>query len=343
MKKVSVVILNWNGAALLRTYLPSVCKNTDLELADIMVADNGSDDDSLEILRKEFPEVKIIALPMNLGFAGGYNEALKQVDSEYIVLLNSDVEVTPRWLEPLVAYADTHPQVAAIQPKIRSLRNRSRFEHAGACGGFIDRYGFPFCRGRIFDSVEEDNGQYDEAMEIFWATGACFFTRKADYEQAGGLDPLFFAHMEEIDLCWRYHLAGRKLVCLPQSTVYHLGGATLDMSNPHKTYLNFRNNLLILYKNLPVSERSSLIFKRKLIDAFAALGFALQGNFKNIRAIMLAHRDADRMIRSYYQPKHEPKQEPKRFPILGQFPYSRNSIVAAYYLLRKKRFSALRK
>lgn len=339
MKKVSVVILNWNGAELLRRYLPSVCMHTPSDLAEIVVADNGSDDNSLEVLRDEFPQVAVIAMKANSGFAGGYNIALEQIDSEYVVLLNSDVEVTPRWLEPLVEYADSHPEVAAIQPKILSCRNRGFFEHAGAAGGYIDRFGFPFCRGRLFETVERDEGQYDSVTDVFWATGACMFVRTRDYKDAGGLDREFFAHMEEIDLCWRFHLMGKRVVCVPQSKVFHLGGATLDMDNPRKTYLNFRNNILMLYKNLPAQERDWLIFRRKLIDSLAALGFLAKGKPDNVKAILNAHRDASSMIRSMYVHSHK---EGGGHQILGIFPYSGRSVVTDYYMHGKKRFSDLR-
>ncbi|MEG1617712.1 MAG: glycosyltransferase family 2 protein [Bacteroidales bacterium] len=337
MKKVSVVILNWNGAALLRNYLPSVITNTDPSIADVVVADNGSTDESLEVLRTEFPQVKVIAMPENSGFAEGYNIALKQIETEYAVLLNSDVEVAPYWLEPMLDYAESHREVAAIQPKILSCRDRCRFEHAGAAGGYLDKYGFPFCRGRIFDSVEEDNGQYNAIIDIFWASGACLFTRLSDYNAAGGLDRLFFAHMEEIDLCWRYHLAGKRVVCIPQSTVYHLGGATLDVDNPRKTYLNFRNNLLMLYKNLPLEERRNKIFKRKLIDGIAAVGFILKRKPQNVRAIINAHSDADEMIRTHYS-KLTPTENPE---ILSRFYAGNRSVILAYFVKGKKRFSDL--
>lgn len=337
MKKVSVVILNWNGADLLRTYLPSVCQHTCSSLADLVVADNGSEDNSLEILREEFPAVKVIAMPVNSGFAEGYNIALKHIRTEYVVLLNSDVEVTSNWLEPMVEYADSHPDVAAIQPKIRSHRQFNYFEHAGAAGGYIDKFGFPFCRGRIFDSVEEDKGQYDTVENIFWATGACLFTRTRDYQEAGGLDPLFFAHMEEIDLCWRFHQMGKRIVCVPKSVVYHLGGATLDMENPRKTYLNFRNNLLMLYKNLPLNKRFSTLFKRKVLDGIAAFAFLLKGKPKNFFAIFNAHLDAQKLIQTHYS--KQPQVE--RMDVLSQLPYANRSIVCDYYLKRKRKFSQL--
>ena len=254
-KKVAVVILNWNGAALLRRFLPSVCAHTNDRLADVVVVDNGSDDTSVEILNREFPQVRTLLFPRNYGFAEGYNRALDALDYEYAVLLNSDVEVTPQWIEPLLAFVEAHPDVAACQPKIRALREPEKFEYAGAAGGFIDRYGYPFCRGRLFGTLETDHGQYDDPLDIFWASGAALFVRTAVYRAVGGLDPSFFAHMEEIDLCWRIHLAGHRIAVVPQSVVYHQGGASLDASNPRKTYLNFRNNLLMPRSMPPIRER----------------------------------------------------------------------------------------
>lgn len=337
MKKVSVIILNWNGASLLRKYLPSVCKYTPMELADVIVADNGSEDESLELLAAHFPEVKVIAMPVNNGFAEGYNIAIQQVNTAYIVLLNSDVEVAPNWLEPMYEYAERYPEVAAIQPKILSHRNPTQFEHAGAAGGYIDKHGFPFCRGRLFNRVETDLGQYDSIVDIFWATGACMFTRRDEYLKAGGLDRLFFAHMEEIDLCWRYQLAGKRLVCVPQSVVYHLGGATLDVENPRKTYLNFRNNLLMLYKNQPKEKRDGVVFKRKLIDGIAALMFLLKGKPRAMLAVFNAHQDATEMIKKHYS------QLPTAdIPdLLGRLPHTQRSIVMDYFIKGKKHFSDL--
>lgn len=240
MNKISVVILNWNGCEMLRSFLPSVLRYSEAEGVEVCVADNGSTDQSVEMLRREFPSVRRILLDGNHGFADGYNLALRQVEAEYVVLLNSDVEVTGQWLQPMAAYLDAHPEVAACQPKIRSWRQKEWFEYAGAAGGFIDRYGYPFCRGRVMGVVEADRGQYDTVLPIFWATGAAMFIRLADYREAGGLDGRFFAHMEEIDLCWRLRTRGRGIVCIPQSVVYHVGGATLKKENPHKTFLNFR-------------------------------------------------------------------------------------------------------
>ena len=246
MMKVSVVILNWNGCDMLRTFLPSVVRYSEGEGVEVCVADNGSTDTSVSLLQQEFPSVRTIVLDQNYGFADGYNWALQQVDAEYVVLLNSDVEVTEHWLEPMIAYLDAHPEVAACQPKIRSQRQKEYFEYAGAAGGFIDKYGYPFCRGRIMGVVEKDEGQYDTVIPVFWATGAALFIRHTDYVNVGGLDGRFFAHMEEIDLCWRLRSRNREIVCVPQSIVYHVGGATLKKENPRKTFLNFRNNLVML-------------------------------------------------------------------------------------------------
>ncbi len=337
-KRVGVVILNWNGRALLEQFLPAVCAHTPADIADVLVADNGSTDDSLAFLQAHYPTVGVIAMPTNTGFAQGYNIALEGLNYEYVVLLNSDVMVCERWLEPLVAYADAHPEVAAIQPKIKSLRQDGFFEHAGAAGGFIDSLGYPFCRGRIFATVEPDKGQYDSVMPIFWASGACFFTRLSDYKTAGGLDEHFFAHMEEIDLCWRYHRMGKEVVCVPQSEVKHLGGATLDVENPRKTYLNFRNNLLMLYKNLPAKGRGRLLFARQLLDGVAALQFLLTGKWQNVGAIYRAHRDMRRMAMHIYHKQADalPRQKEYKKQVC-----SVKSIVWLYYLRGKRHFDTL--
>lgn len=267
--RTAIVILNWNGQKMLAQYLPTVIEYSRDE-ADIIVADNASTDGSMEWLKKEFPKVRQIILDENYGFADGYNRALKQVDAEYYVLLNSDVEVTHHWLTPLIEEMDAHKEIAACQPKLLSLHDRDAFEYAGAAGGYIDKYGYPFCRGRVFDTVEDDNGQYDNAQEILWATGACLVVRSEDYWKAGGLDGRFFAHNEEIDLCWRLHIMGRRIWCFPESEVYHLGGGTLPKSNPMKTFLNFRNNLTMLYKNLPDSDLKHVMRVRWLLDYLAA-------------------------------------------------------------------------
>ena len=286
--KVAVVILNYNGEEHLRRFLPSVVSNSGG--ADIVVADNGSTDGSLELLEREFTTVRRVVLDKNYGFAEGYNRALQQVEAEYVVLLNSDVEVTPHWLELLVEYMDAHPEVAACQPKIRSERNKEYFEYAGASGGYLDVYGYPFCRGRIFDVVEKDHGQYDSVASVFWATGAALFIRLKDYREAGGLDGRFFAHMEEIDLCWRLGSRGRGLVCVPQSVVFHVGAATLKKESPRKTFLNFRNNLLMLYKNLPEKELNRVLWMRGLLDIVAMVVFFLKGEKENAKAVIQARK-----------------------------------------------------
>lgn len=295
MTKVAVVILNWNGAEMLRRFLPSVISGSQAEGVEIYVADNASTDDSCCVIEEEFSSVRLIRLDRNYGFADGYNKALSQIEACYVVLLNSDVEVTPDWLSPLVNYLDAHPDVAACQPKILSFREKKKFEYAGASGGFLDKYGYPFCRGRIFDEVEEDRGQYDSVSPVFWATGAALFIRLSVYREVGGLDGRFFAHMEEIDLCWRLRSRGYQIFCIPSSTVYHVGGATLKKENPRKTYLNFRNNLLMLYKNLPVSELDSVMRVRMCLDYMAMIFFLLKRDWKNAKAVMQARKDFMKM------------------------------------------------
>ena len=297
MEKASVIILNWNGAEMLRTYLPSVVKSIQHSVFSLYVADNGSTDNSLEVLAKEFPSVKTIVLDKNYGFAEGYNRAIGQVDSEYVVLLNSDVETPEGWLEPLIGYLDTHPEVAAVQPKIHSWRNKSLFEHAGAAGGYINALGYPYCRGRVLWKVEEDKGQYDTVAEVDWTSGACMCVRTQVYKDLGGLDASFFAHMEEIDLCWRMRNKGWKLACVPQSTVYHLGGGSLHYDNPRKNYLNHRNNLLMIYKNK--QHPWGVLFIRFFLDYAAALLYLLQGRPKSCKAVYEARRDYRKMRKAY--------------------------------------------
>ncbi|MBR8705935.1 glycosyltransferase family 2 protein [Bacteroides pyogenes] len=336
--KVSVVILNWNGRDMLRTFLPSVLRHSEAENVEVCVADNGSTDDSVDMLRNEFPAVRLILLDRNYGFADGYNRALQQVEAEYAVLLNSDVEVTERWLEPLTDYLDTHPEVAACQPKIRSYRRKELFEYAGAAGGFIDRYGYPFCRGRLMSAVEKDEGQYDTVSSVFWATGAALFIRLEDYRRAGGLDGRFFAHMEEIDLCWRLRSRGRGIVCIPQSTVYHVGAATLKKENPRKAFLNFRNNLLMLYKNLPRQELSRVMAVRAVLDYVAAFAFLLKGQGSNAREVIRARREYKR-LRPSFAPSRE---ENVRKASLQEIPERiKNSILWQFYAKGRKRFSQL--
>lgn len=338
MKKISVVILNWNGCEMLRSFLPSVLRYSDREDVEVCVADNGSTDASVAMLQTEFPAVRIILLGDNHGFAEGYNLALREVDAEYVVLLNSDVEATEHWLEPLAAYMDAHPEVAACQPKIRSWRQKQMFEYAGAAGGYIDRYGYPFCRGRVMGMVEEDNGQYDTIRSVFWATGAALFIRLADYTDAGGLDSRFFAHMEEIDLCWRLRSRGRMIVCIPQSTVYHVGGATLKKENPHKTFLNFRNNLVMLYKNLPAEELNKVMRVRAILDYLAAFQYLLQAQLSNAKAVLRAHKEY-RQIRPCFS---EAREENLKKTSVNTIPERiKNSILWQFYARGKKYFSQL--
>lgn len=295
--RVAVIILNWNGAKFLREFLPSVVRFTPTDIADVIVADNGSTDDSLEMLRRDFPGVRRIEFSENHGFAEGYNLAIRQIQGEYkyTVLLNSDVKVDDDWLTPLHFFMESHPEVGAVQPKLLSLTEPSRFEYAGAAGGFLDRNGYPYCRGRLFDTTELDRGQYDTPMEVDWATGAALMVENALYIKVGGLDREFFAHMEEIDLCWRMRLVGRQVWAVPTAHVYHLGGGSLPAENPRKTYLNFRNNLLMLHKNLPRSVRSRRLIWRRMLDTLAWMRFVVSADFKNASAVVRAHRDFAKM------------------------------------------------
>jgi GT2 family glycosyltransferase len=268
--------------------LPSVIKHT-LTPYEIIVADNGSTDNSLEVLQNEFPEIKVLKSTINEGFSKGYNTALSQIEAEYYVLLNSDVEVTENWISPIIQLMESDKQIGACQPKILAYQDKNSFEYAGAAGGFIDKYGFPFCRGRIFDQLETDQNQYNNNIEIFWATGACMFVRSEAYHQLGGLDNDFFAHMEEIDLCWRMKNANYKIMYCAESTVYHLGGGTLHKSNPRKTFLNFRNGLALLYKNLPLNKLYATLFIRMLLDGIAAIKFLISGQHKDFGAVFMAH------------------------------------------------------
>ena len=293
--KVAVVILNWNGEQMLRQFLPSVVRHSilpeTLGEAVVYVADNGSTDGSLALLDAEFPMVRTIIFEENYGFADGYNRAFEQIDAEYAVLLNSDVEVTEGWLVPLVEYMDEHLQVGACQPKLMAYHQKDEFEYAGAMGGFLDRYGYPYCRGRIFDTLEKDHGQYDADVPLLWATGACLMVRLATYKEVGGLDGRFFAHMEEIDLCWRLRCRGHEVRSVASSVVYHVGGATLNAGHPRKTFLNFRNNLLMLYKNLPDSDLHGVLFVRALLDYVAAAMFLLKGEWDNVKAVFRARKE----------------------------------------------------
>ena len=286
--KTAVIILNWNGKDWLEKLLPTVVQyGSDVE---IIVADNGSTDDSISFLSENFPAIRIVNNKENLGFAGGYNKALNQIHAEYYVLLNSDVEVSGNWIAPIIDLMDSDKNIAACQPKLLDYNNRDKFEYSGASGGFIDRFGYPFCRGRIFDCLEEDCGQYNDAIEVFWATGACIFLKTEAFWEVGGFDEEFFAHQEEIDLCWRLKNKGYKIMVEPSSVIYHVGGGTLDAGSPFKTHLNFRNNLKMLFKNLPLPSLFVVIPIRLLLDAVAAITFLKQKNgFSHFFAIVKAH------------------------------------------------------
>ena len=298
--KVAVVILNWNGRqkGLIEKYLPSVVKYS--KEAEVFVADNGSEDDSVEYLKQMFPEVSLIELDKNYGFTGGYNRALNQIEADYFILLNDDVEVTPNWISPVIDKMEKDESIAVCQPKLLSYKDKDCFEYAGAAGGYIDYLGYPFCAGRIFQSLEKDKGQYDKEREIFWATGAAMFVRSKVFKELGGLDEDFFAHMEEIDFCWRAKNAGYKVMYYPQSKVYHFGAATLQTNNPRKTFLNFRNNLLLLYKNLPEQKMTSVFLKRRFLDYLAAFVFLLQGNKEDAKAVFNARKDFKKIKKHFY-------------------------------------------
>ena len=338
MDKLAIVILNWNGSKMLSQYLPSVLQYS-REEATIYVADNASSDDSLEMLRSYFPEVRLILLDKNWGFAEGYNKSLVQIDAEYYLLLNSDIEVTHHWLSPMLEFMDSHPEVAACQPKLLSVFDKDSFEYAGACGGFLDRYGYPFCRGRIFDTVEKDNGQYDQPAEILWATGAALLTRARIFKKVGGLDARFFAHNEEIDLCWRMRIMGYKIYCIPDSKVYHVGGGTLPKGNPMKTYLNFRNNLTMLYKCLSDSELRHVMRWRWFLDYLAAWQtLILNRNLGDFKAIYRARRDFNHWKKDFDADRHAIQQGRVVTSIPEQRPFS---LLWQYYAKGRKHFSDL--
>ena len=288
MKKAAVVILNWNGRDFLARFLPFVVTHS-TEDADIVVIDNGSTDDSVVFLTQNFPSVFIVRNEENLGFAGGYNEGLKQIRNDYYILLNSDVEVTEGWLKPILSHMDCQPTVVACQPLLRAFHDRESFEYAGGAGGYIDRLGYPFCRGRLFQHLEKDEGQYNDLREIFWATGACMFIRRSAFEEAGGFDAGFFAHMEEIDLCWRLKNMGYKVIVVPGSVVYHVGGGTLPRKSSRKTYLNMRNNGLMLIKNLPLHRLPWVLTIRFVLDIAAAFKFLVDGGWGDFWAVFRAH------------------------------------------------------
>ena len=337
MDKVAIVILNWNGVKMLTRFLPNVLDYSRGD-AVVYVADNASTDNSLEVLKTHFPEVRLVVLDKNWGFAEGYNRALQQIEAEYYVLLNSDVEVSHHWLTPLVEFMDNNADAAACQPKLLSEKDHDLFEYAGACGGLIDRYGYPFCRGRMFDTVEADDGQYDYEDEILWATGACMMVRAADFKSAGGFDARFLAHSEEIDLCWRLRLMGRKIYCVPDSFVYHIGGGTLPKNNPMKTYLNFRNNLTMLYKNLPDSELRRVMRMRAVLDYVAALQALAGGRIGDFKAILNGRKAFKKWLPEYRAVRQEIQSKRKTDDIKGIY---RRSILWQYYAKGHKKYSEL--
>lgn len=336
--KVAVVIVHWNRKSLLENFLPSVVASTYPNL-EIVLADNASDDGSVEYVQHHFPQVKVVRNDTNYGYAGGYNHALPHVEADYYILLNNDIEVPSGWIEPVIEYLEQHPTVGAAQPKMLDFHQKDTFEYAGASGGMIDAFGYPFCRGRIFNTLETDNGQYDNPTTVFWATGACLFIRAKLFHEAGGFDEHFFAHMEEIDLCWRLQLMGYELYVIPQSQVYHVGGGTLDKINAHKTYLNFRNSLIMLYKNLSGIRLWWVIFIRSWLDLFASIQFLLKGNTSHSAAIHRAHADFFFKLSKWHKlRKHAQQLRKKDVRLQGMFPYS---IVFRYFILQQKHFTQL--
>lgn len=335
MTKTAVVILNWNGRKFLERFLPSVIKYSKDD-AEIIIADNASTDDSVDFMQKNYPEIRIIKNAENGGFSKGYNDALSQVDAEYYVLLNSDIEVTENWIKPIIKLMETDKRIGVCQPKLLSFSEPTKFEYAGAAGGFIDKYGYPFCRGRIFQQLEVDNGQYDDVCEVFWATGAAMFVKADLYHKYGGLDNDFFAHMEEIDFCWRLKNEGFKIMYCPHSKVYHVGGGTLPKNNSRKTYLNFRNNFYLLYKNLPSDRLLKVFTLRLLLDFVAGMKFLSEGGLKDVTAVINAHFSFYFSLRKNYM-KRKGISQKKVSEIYN------SNIVWEHYVRKKQLFSELDK
>ncbi|MBR1793446.1 MAG: glycosyltransferase family 2 protein [Bacteroidales bacterium] len=332
--KIAIVILNWNGRHMLERFLPSVTLHCPTD-AEVIVADNGSTDDSLYFLETYYPSLRVIRLDKNYGFAEGYNRALAQIDADYYVLLNDDVEVTPNWITPVISQMEQGDQIALAQPKMLMYEQRDTFEYAGGAGGFIDKYGYPMCRGRMFATLEQDCGQYDDSCEIFWASGAAMFVKAEVWKELGGLDGDFFAHMEEIDFCWRAKNAGYKAVYCPQSVIYHVGGGTLPKSSPRKTFLNFRNNMALLYKNLPQHRLHWVMALRMVLDGVAGLKFLLEGHPKECLAVIKAHQ-AYRRWKPQLREKRS-RTQPREVDCVYN-----GHLLIDYYLLGKKRFSQLK-
>ena len=338
MQKVAVVILNWNGAKMLQQFLPSVIEHTNSNLAEIIVADNGSKDNSLAILEEHFPDVKVIKFSDNYGFTGGYNRALAQCDHDYFLLLNSDIEVTPKWIDILYENMEANKQVAACQPKLLAFHNKNTFEYAGASGGYIDKYGYPYCRGRILSTVEKDTGQYDNATNVLWASGACLMIRSDIYRKMDGLDDHFFAHMEEIDLCWRIINSGLKIMVYPEAVVYHVGGGTLPNNSPRKLFLNYRNNLLLLYKNLPKNKLKTTMRARFWLDMLSATLYIAQLKFNFAVQVFKARKAYKRMKYLYKEFRKDVDYSiPKDFSdeIL------KKSIVWQYFIKGRKKYTQI--
>ena len=335
--KVAIVILNYNGKIHLETYVPSVVKHTP-EWAEVIIADNGSSDDSLSFLNSQYPQLRTIVLDKNYGFAGGYNKALEHVKAEYYVLLNSDVEVTAGWLEIIIDEMDGNEQIAAAQPKIKSVERPNYFEYAGASGGFIDKYGYTFCRGRLFDNCERDIGQHDDVREVFWATGACLVIRSDAYWKVDGLDEDFFAHMEEIDLCWRLKNQDYQIYCFPKSVIFHLGGGTLGAQSSRKTYLNFRNNISLIVKNDYRKGIASLIFRRMILDGAAAVSLLFSRGISHFFAVLKAHLYFYKNFNSLRAKRRYWREKKTTFNQTG---YYRESVVRDFFIGKKKVFGAL--
>ncbi|MCR4680015.1 MAG: glycosyltransferase family 2 protein [Bacteroidales bacterium] len=331
MAKLAVVILNWNGKRFLERFLPALVKSMP-DYAELIVADNASSDGSVDFMRQHYPDVRIILNKRNEGFALGYNLALEQVEAQYFCLLNSDIEVTEHWIEPIIEMMDENEKIAAVQPKLLSFDRRDEFEYAGAAGGYIDKYGYPFCRGRVFSKLEKDHGQYDTEADVFWASGAAMFVRSDVYRTMGGLDPDFFAHMEEIDFCWRIKNTGYKIKVNPKSVIYHIGGGTLPKNNSYKTYLNFRNNLYLLLKNLPEERIFRTLVTKFFLDQIAAFFFLLQGHFKDFIAVYKAMRD-------FYKNYDKCKAKRNTLPKLAYTDTYPKSVVFLHYFKRKKIFN----
>ncbi len=330
---IAVVILNWNGKSLLEQFLPSVVRYS--SEATIYVADNASTDNSVSFVKGNFPEVQIVENDINGGYAKGYNDALSYIDADIYCLLNSDVEVTKDWLSPVMSMFASDNKVAAIQPKILDYKNKNYFEYAGAAGGYIDTLGYPYCRGRVFDTIEQDKGQYDDIQTIFWASGACLFIRKSVFNEIGKLDEDFFAHQEEIDLCWRIQNKGYKIAYTGFSTIYHLGGATLDTMNPKKTYLNFRNNLYLLVKNVPGNKVWAILLIRMVLDGIAGIKFLSEGKFSLFASILRAHLDFYRNFNLFLKKR-------KKLYKSGKY-YSIFSVVWQYFILKHKIFNQIKR